>query len=274
MGGSGSVGARIHPTAIVDARAEIAHGVTIGPYAIVEAGVRIGPDTELMAHVVVRGPTGIGASCVFHPFAVVGGAPQAKRHHGGPSPLEMGDHNVVRESVTIHRGSQQGDITIIGNDNFLMHNAHVAHDCRIGNSTIIAGGALLAGWVEVGDQALVSGNCVVHQFVRIGRLALVRGGARASRDIPPFCIADGVHTVRGVNVVGLERAGLSDRSISALRRAFTVLFGGRHNLGLALSQLEAQGSQPAEVSEVIEFIRKSKRGVAFGPRQSGGEPPY
>ena len=145
-----------------------------------------------------------------------------------------------------------------------MQSAHVAHDCRIGNSTIIAGGALLAGWVELGDRALVSGNCVVHQYTRIGRLAMMRGLSRTSRDVPPFCIMDGTHTLRGINVVGLKRAGIQSKSIHALRHAFTPLFGTRQNLKLAIERLEKSTAMTTEVIEMVNFIRTSKRGVAFG----------
>jgi UDP-N-acetylglucosamine acyltransferase len=167
----------------------------------------------------------------------------------------------------VHRGSERGDVTIIGDDNFMMQNSHVAHDCRIGNATIIAGGALLAGWVEVGDRVLVSGNCVVHQYTRIGRLAMMRGLSRTSRDVPPFCIMDGTHTLRGINVVGLKRAGIPSKSIHALRHAFTALFGTRQNLKLAVERFtkSAGAGNYAEVVEMIDFIRASKRGVAFGP---------
>jgi len=146
-----------------------------------------------------------------------------------------------------------------------MQNSHAAHDCRVGNATIIAGGALLAGWVQVGDRALVSGNCVVHQYTRIGRLAMMRGLSRTSRDIPPFCIMDGTHTLRGINVVGLRRVGFKTPQIRALREAFVALFGRRQNLKLALDRIASEKMTP-EVNEMVEFIRASKRGVAFGPR--------
>ncbi|MBV8774579.1 MAG: acyl-ACP--UDP-N-acetylglucosamine O-acyltransferase, partial [Deltaproteobacteria bacterium] len=176
----------------------------------------------------------------------------------------IGDRNVFREGVTVHRGSEQGDVTIIGDGNFFMQNAHVAHDCRVGNGTIIAGGALLAGWVEVGDGAIVSGNCVVHQHVRLGRYSMMRGLSRTSRDVPPFCLMDGTHSLRAINTVGLRRAGFSLAAIRSLRNAFAILFRGRQNLQLALSKLQQQTSLTAEVLEMVEFIRRSKRGVAFG----------
>jgi UDP-N-acetylglucosamine acyltransferase len=217
--------AKIHPTAIVDPRAEIAGGVTIGPYAIIEAGVRVSPDTEIGAHVVLRGPTGIGASCVIHPFAVVGGAPQAKRHHGGPSPLEMGEHNVVREHVTIHGGTE-GRTTRIGHHNLLMVGSHVAHDCAVGSHVVLANAVQLAGHAVVEDGATFGGLAGVAQFVRVGELAFVAAGAMCERDVPPFVIVQGDRArVRGVNRVGLRRRGVPEESIRALARAVRALWG-------------------------------------------------
>ena len=175
---------------------------------MLEGAVRIGAGTRLIGHVTVLGNTEIGPDNVLHPNVVVGDEPQDVAYRGGPRRVQIGARNIFREGVTIHRGSEHGDLTSIGDGNFFMQNSHVAHDCRIGNDTIIAGGALLAGWVEVGDRALVSGNCVVHQYVRIGRLAMLRGLSRTSRDVPPFCIMDLTHTLRGINVVGLRRAGI------------------------------------------------------------------
>ena len=163
--------------------------------AYLDGRVRIGAGTRLVSHVTILGDTELGRDNVIHPNVVIGDEPQDISYTGGPRAVRIGDRNIFREGATIHRGSEQGEVTIVGDDNYFMQNSHAAHDCRIGNSTIIAGGALLAGWVEVGDRALVSGNCVVHQFVRIGRLSLMRGLSRTSRDIPPFCIADGTHTV-------------------------------------------------------------------------------
>ena len=186
---------------------ELAHGVEIGPLCLLDGQIRVGARTRLIGHVTILGNTTIGTDNVIHPHAVIGDEPQDLAYQGGPRRVIIGDRNIFREGVTIHRGSEHGDATIIGNGNFFMQNAHAAHDCRIGNDAIIAGGALLAGWVEAGDRALVSGNCVVHQYVRIGRLAMMRGLSRTSRDIPPFCIMDLTHTLRGINVVGMRRAG-------------------------------------------------------------------
>jgi UDP-N-acetylglucosamine acyltransferase len=256
--------ARIHPTSVVGPDVELGAGVEVGPLCLLDGKIRIGARTRLIGHVTILGITELGADNVLHPGAVIGDEPQDLTYTGVARSVKIGDRNVFREYATVHRGSERGDITMMGDDNYMMQNAHVAHDCRIGNSTIIAGGALLAGWVELGDRALVSGNCVVHQYTRIGRLAIMRGLSRTSRDVPPFCIMDGTHTLRGINAVGLKRAGFSSKSIHALRHAFTTLFGARQNLKLAIERLEKSTQLTPEVIEMVNFIRAAKRGVAFG----------
>jgi UDP-N-acetylglucosamine acyltransferase len=265
--GDRAAAARIHPTSVVGPDVVLADDVEIGPFCMLDGKIKIGAGTRLIGHVTILGITELGAKNVLHPGVVIGDEPQDLAYTGVPRSVKIGDRNIFREHVTVHRGSEHGSVTIIGDDNFMMQNSHVAHDCRIGNFTIIAGGALLAGWVEVGDRALVSGNCVVHQYTRIGRLAMMRGLSRTSRDIPPFCIMDGTHTLRHINLVGLKRAGISTDSIHALRHAFTALFRTRQNLNLALERFVDSSPHPAaEVTELIDFIRASKRGVAFGPR--------
>ena len=256
---------RRHPSAVIGDEVELAAGVEVGPFCMLDGRIRIGAGTRLIGHVTVLGDTEIGQGNVLHPNVVIGDEPQDVAYRGGPRRVKIGDRNVFREGVTIHRGSEHGDVTTIGDGNFFMQNSHVAHDCRIGNDAIVAGGALLAGWAEVGDRALISGNCVVHQYVRIGRLAMMRGLSRTSRDVPPFCIMDFTHTLRGINTVGLRRAGIDAVSIRALRNAFTSVFGLRQNLKVALDRLELNGPHPPEVAELIAFVRASKRGVAFGP---------
>ena len=259
---------RIHPTSVIGPDVELAAGVEIGPLCLLDGKIRVGPRTRLIGHVTILGITELGADNVLHPGAVIGDEPQDLTYTGVARSVKIGDRNVFREYATVHRGSEHGDVTVIGDDNFMMQNAHVAHDCRIGNSTIIAGGALLAGWVELGDRALVSGNCVVHQYTRIGRLAMMRGLSRTSRDVPPFCIMDGTHTLRGINVVGLKRAGIPTKSIQALRQTFTALFGARQNLKLAIERLEKSTVLTPEAIELVNFIRTAKRGVAFGPHDA------
>ena len=256
----------IHPTAVVSADATVDPSATIGPYVVIEGPVRIGAGTRVLAHVVLRGATEIGARNVLHPGVVLGGEPQDLAFAGAETFLRIGDDNVFREHVTVHRGTTAGTATVIGSDNYFMQNAHVAHNCAIGNNTIIAGGALLAGHVAVADRAFVSGNCVVHQHVRIGTLAMMRGLARTSRDVPPFCIVDGTHTVRAVNVVGLRRAGFDAARIAALRRAVARLFGRPTHLGRALGELE-RGPLTDDVRALLAFVRASERGVCVAPRR-------
>ncbi|MCS6926106.1 MAG: acyl-ACP--UDP-N-acetylglucosamine O-acyltransferase [Candidatus Binatia bacterium] len=260
----------IHPTALIDPRADIHPEADIGPYVVIEGPVRIGRGTKVLAHAVLLGNTEIGEDNEIHMGAVIGHAPQDLSYKGGPTSLIIGHRNIIREHCQVHRGTTDGSATVIGNDNYLMHHAHVAHNCHLGNHTIIAGGALLAGYVQVEDRAFVSGNCVVHQFVRIGRLSLLRGLSRTSRDVPPFCIMDGTHTVRGINVIGLRRAGFDQDRIRALRRAYARLFAHRTNLKRAIAELQAEPCS-ADVQYLLDFIAQSKRGVCCGPKQQPAE---
>ena len=255
----------IHPTAVIDSRAEIHPDCEIGPYVVVEGPVKIQRRTRVMAHATILGWTEIGEENEIHPGAVLGGAPQDKAYSGAETYLKIGSHNVFRELVQVHRGTVPGSSIIIGADNYLMAGAHVGHNCRLGDHIVIVNGALLAGHVEVGDGAFISGNCVVHQFVRVGELSLMRGLSGASRDVPPYSIMDWQHTVRGVNSVGLKRAGFDERKIRALKEAFRVLFHKGRNLKLALGELETKKDLTPEVRSLLAFIRSSKRGVCFGP---------
>jgi len=254
----------IHPTAIVDPKAEIDPDVNIGPYVFVEGPVRIKKATRIMAHAVIMGWTEIGEANEIHPGAVLGDAPQDKAYDGQESYLRVGDRNIIREYVQIHRGTTPGSATVIGSGNFLMASSHVGHNCKLGDQIVLANGALLGGHVELGNGVFLSGNCVVHQFVRIGTLALMRGLSATSRDVPPYAIIDWQHTVRGVNVVGLKRAGFSERRIREIREAFRVLFRKGRNLTLAMKELENRGRPSEDVSALLEFIRSSERGVCFG----------
>jgi UDP-N-acetylglucosamine acyltransferase len=258
----------IHPTAVIDPRAEVVADAEIGPYVVIDGPVRIGAGTRVMAHAYLTGATEIGADNEIHPGAALGGPPQDKAYRGQQTFLRIGDRNLIREHVQIHRGTAAGSATVIGNDNFLMGNSHVGHNCRLGNNIVLANGALLAGYVEVGNNVFISGNCVVHQFVRIGDHALMRGLSGTSRDVPPYAIIDWQHTVRGVNVVGLKRAGYDEKRIRALRNAFRILFRKGRNLALAVKELERSSKATPDVDALLEFIRTSKRGVCFGASES------
>ncbi len=254
----------IHPTAIIDPKAEIDSNVEIGPYVVIDGAVKIKRGTRVMAHVYIAGWTEIGADNEIHPGAVLGAAPQDKAYQGQESYLRVGDRNIFREHVQVHRATATGSATVIGNDNFLMATAHVGHNCKVGDGVTLANGALLGGYVEVGNSVFLSGNCVVHQFVRIGDYALMRGLSGTSRDVPPYAIIDWQHTVRGVNVVGLKRAGFDEARIRAIRAAFRTLFRPGRNLAIALKEVEQSKRVSEDVSALLEFIKSSKRGVCFG----------
>jgi UDP-N-acetylglucosamine acyltransferase len=260
----------VHPTAIVDPRAELDPSVEVGPHVVIEGRVRIGPRSRVLAGAFLTGVTEIGADNVIHPHAVVGHEPQDLGYRGEETGLRIGDRNVLREHCEVHRGTQAGSWTVIGDDNYLMSHAHVAHNCHLGSHVIMATGATLGGHVRVDDRAFLSGNCVVHQFCRVGRLSIMRGLSRAARDVPPFAIVDESHVVRGLNRVGLRRAGFDRERVQALAAAFRILFRVRTNLGLAMARVEREVASP-EVTELLEFIRTSARGVSSGPRRGAPE---
>ena len=255
---------KIHPTAIIDPKAQIDPDVEIGPYVVIEGQVRIKRGTRVMAHAYLTGWTEIGEGNEIHPGVVLGDAPQDKAYKGEETYLKIGDQNIFREYVQVHRGTVAGSSTVIGNDNFLMATAHVGHNCKLGDNVVLANGALLGGHVEVGNNVFISGNCVVHQFVRIGDYSLMRGLSGTSRDVPPFAIVDWQHTVRGVNVVGLKRAGFDEKRIRAIRGAFRVLFRKGRNLRLAVQEVEKSAGANTDVLALLEFIKSSERGVCFG----------
>lgn len=254
----------IHPTAVIDPRAEIHPRAEIGPYVVVEGAVRIGRGTRVMAHAYLTGWTEIGEENEIHPGAVLGDAPQDLAYKGEESYLKIGNHNIFREYVQVHRGTVAGSSTIIGDDNFLMAGSHVGHNCMLGNHVVLANGALLGGYAEVGERAFISGHCVVHQFVRVGELSLMRGLSGTSRDVPPYSIIDWQHTVRGVNVVGLKRADFDERRIRAIKKAFRVLFRKGRNLSLAIQEVESAAGVSPDVTTLLNFIKSSRRGVCLG----------
>lgn len=254
----------IHSTAVIDLKAEIDPSVEIGPYVVIDSAVKIRRGTRIMAHAYITGLTEIGEDNEIYPGAVIGGPPQDKAYKGQPTYLRIGDRNIIREYAQIHRGTAAGSATVLGNDNFLMATSHVGHNCVLADNVIIANGALLGGYVEVGKNVFISGNCVVHQFVKIGDYALMRGLSGTSRDVPPFAIIDWQHTVRGVNVVGLKRAGFDEKRVRQIRQAFRVLFRSGRNLAVAVKELETSSRTNSDVLALLEFINSSKRGVCFG----------
>jgi UDP-N-acetylglucosamine acyltransferase len=248
----------VHPTAAIAPGARLGAGVRIGPFAVIEDDAEVGEGCEIAAHAVIKRYTRMGPRNRIGEHAVIGGEPQDYKFKGWPSFVVIGADNLIREGATVHRASVEGGETRLGDGNFLMAYAHVAHDCRIGNQAIIANGALVAGFVSVGDRAFVSGNVAIHQFARIGRLAMVGGLARISQDCLPFVITEGSPArARGLNIVGLKRAGIPAADVGALKRAFTLL----RSAGLLRDALEGlEAAESALVRELAQFIREAKRG--------------
>lgn len=257
----------IHPTAHISPSATIADGVEIGPNVIVGDHSSIGAGTRVMANAVIGPWTQIGENNVIHYGAIVGHDPQDFGYKGEESWTIIGNGNVIREYATIHRGNRPGTKTVVGDNNMLMANAHVAHNCVLGNNIILVNSAMLAGHVEVEDRAIISGNCVVHQFCRIGKFAMMRGLSRSSRDVPPFCIVDDTHTVKALNLVGLKRNGFDQARIRAIKNAFKLLFLSGLNMQNALAEAERSLHITDDVRYLIDFIKSAKRGVCFGRGQ-------
>jgi UDP-N-acetylglucosamine acyltransferase len=248
---------RIHPSAIISADAELAGDVVIGPLVIIEGKVRVGPGCVLRPHAQLHGPLTLGKNNTVFGNAVLGEKPQHTRYADEPTSVEIGDGNIFREGVTIHRATTHSWVTRIGNDNFFMANSHVAHDCQVGSRCIFANGALLGGHCVLDDGVYISGNAAAHQFVRIGRLAMLSGCSTTTKDIPPFVIQQGRNAVVGVNVIGMRRAGISSDEIRDVRVAFNILFRSGLTTPNALERIEQEVGTSAAVMEMIHFIRQS-----------------
>lgn len=262
---------KIHPTAIIDPRAQLASDVEIGPGCILEGAVTLGPGTRLVSYVVLKGPLTLGRNNVIYPFVCIGTEPQDRKFDPGNDGAGtlIGDDNVFRESVTIHRATGAKPTTI-GNRNYFMANSHVAHDCLLGSHITLANGSLLAGHVLLQDSVTMSGNCLVHQFCRIGRLAMFSGGRAIAQDVPPFCMVYNNRSVSGLNLVGLRRANLRDH-IEPLQRAFEIFYHrGLPNLKAA-ETIEAQlGDNPLCLEFARFILGGTRRGITpLDPRGSG-----
>ena len=253
---------RIHPTAVIDDEAMIAEDVRVGPYAVIEGPVEIGPGCVIEAHACLSGPLTLGRDNVVGHGAVLGKSPQHRGYQGELTSVRIGDGNVFREFVTVHRGTVQGNATTwIGDRNLFMIGSHIGHDARIGNGCTVVNYALVAGHVCLEDGCILSGHTAVQQRVRIGRLAMLGGMAATSKDIPPFVLQQGYNCVTGLNVVGLRRAGCPAETIDALRQAFRLVYREGRTLGSALDRIESDLPSVPEVAEFVEFIRRSKIGI-------------
>jgi UDP-N-acetylglucosamine acyltransferase len=253
----------IHPSAIVSPKAELDSEIEIGPYSIIGDKVKIGKNTRIGPHVVLEGPTEIGQNCQIFPFASIGSIPQDLKFKGEESQVIIGSGNIIREYVTINRGTAPGGgKTVLGDGNFLMVYSHVAHDCKIGNQVIIANAAQLAGHIEIEDHAIIGGIVGVHQFVRIGRYSNIGACSAVSRDVPPYAMAAGNHAVlHGLNTVGLKRHNFSEEAVSNIKKAYQIIFRSGLLLKTALEKAESEIPGSPEVMNMITFIGESERGV-------------
>jgi len=253
----------IHPTAIVDAKAELADDVTIGPYSVIGPDVKIDSGSSIGSHVVVTGHTTIGKHNQIFQFSSLGEAPQDKKYKGEPTKLEIGDHNTIREFCTFNRGtSQDKGLTKIGNHNWIMAYVHIAHDCYVHNNTILANNSSLAGHVVMDDYAILGGFTLVHQFCKIGQHVITAVGSVVFKDIPPYVTASGYDAnPHGINAEGLKRRGFSADSITNIKRAYKTLYRQSLTLDEAKVALTQQALTATELTLLVEFLNQSNRGI-------------
>lgn len=250
----------IHKTAVIHRKAKLAASVRVGPFAVIDEDVELGANCVVGPNVYLTGNTKTGANNSFHAGCVIGDAPQDLKYKNEPTRLRIGEGNVFREHVTIHRSNKMEEATVIGSNNFFMANSHVAHNCQIGSHVILANGALLGGHAIVQDRAFISGNCLVHQFCRVGTLAMMQGGAAISKDLPPFCVALRDNEMCGLNVVGLRRANVSAQERAELKRLYRLLFRSGKNFGNAVAEAKENFSS-ASAKILLEFVAAAKRGI-------------
>ncbi len=253
---------QIHPTAIVDAKAQIGAGTIVGPYCVIAADVTLGPECWLQHHVTLCGPTRAGARNKFYAYCSIGQQTQDLKYQGEPTYLEIGNENTFREFVTINRSTSSDGKTRVGNcGNFLAY-SHIGHDCTVGDGVIFSNNGTLAGHVQVGDHAVMGGLTAVHQFCRIGRFAITGGCSKIVQDVPPFMIADGNPAkVRGINLIGLERKGFPADNLKPIKEAFRLIYRSKLNTRQAIEAMRKDLPQNEEIKEIIEFIEKSERGI-------------
>lgn len=254
--------ANIHPTAIIEDGAKLGAGVEIGAYAYIGAEVRLGDRCRVHHHANITGKTTTGPENEFYPFVSIGGKTQDLKYKGEPTYLEIGSNNVFREFATVNRGTAPGEKTVVGSHNHFLAYIHIAHNCVVGSHVIFSNNATLAGHVTVGDYAILGGLCAVHQFCRIGDYAMVGGCTKIVQDVPTYCIADGnPATVRGVNVIGLQRNGFDEEEIKTLRRAYRILYDETLNTSQALAAIEKELPSSARVQALVDFVKGSSRGI-------------
>jgi len=253
-----------HPTAIIDPGAKVPRSCSIGPYCVIGSEVELGEGCELISHVTIHGPAKIGSNNRFFPYCAIGIEPQDLTFSGQKTSLEMGDSNVIRECVTLNRGTEKGGgVTRIGSHTLIMAYSHVGHDSAIGDHAMLVNGATLAGHVTVEEWAVVGALCPVHQYVRIGAHSYIGGGTVITQDVPPFSKVSAPRETRtyGLNAIGLERRGFSKDRIAKIHHAFRVLLNSKLNTTQALEKLKSEGNQGEDVAMLVRFIEESERGV-------------
>src|SRR6201987_3265489 len=253
---------QIHPTAIVDPKAEIGAGAIVGPYCVIGPNVEVGENCWLQHHVTLQGPMRAGARNKFYAYCSIGQQTQDLKYAGEPTYLEIGDGNTFREFVTVNRGTASSGKTRVGSrGNFLAY-SHIGHDCIVGNEVVFSNNGTLAGHVQVDDNAVMGGLTAVHQFCRIGCFAITGGCSKIVQDVPPFMIADGNPAkVRGVNLVGLERKGFPSENVKLIKEAFRLIYRSKYNTRQALEAMQKELPQTEEITEIIRFIEQSQRGI-------------
>jgi len=250
----------VHDTAVISNMADIDDSVQIGANVIIEEGVKIGPDVKIMSNVYIFKGTEIGEGTIVHIGAVIGNEPQDLSYTGSKTFTKIGKNNVIREYVTIHRGTKEGSSTVLGDNNYLMVNSHVGHNCIIEDNVIIANGVLLAGYVHVEKGVFISGNVVFHQFCRIGKYAMIGGFTGVNKDVPPYMIVRGPSVVRGINLVGLRRSGIKNPIIREIKEAYKLLYVSEYSEEEALEKIRESLSSE-ECAYLVSFVESSKRGV-------------
>lgn len=253
---------KVHPTAIVSPTAKLGTGVEIGPYSIIGEHTTIGDETKIGPHVLIDGWTSIGKSCQIFQGVIIATAPQDLHYKGERSFVEIGNNNIIREYVTIHRGTEKESTTHVGDNNLLMAYCHIAHNCWIGSEVVIVNMGTLAGYVTVENRAIIGGLTGVHQHVTIGKCAIIGGFSKIIKDIPPFMLVDGNPAyIRSLNVVGLRRAGFSPTTRNHIAKAYKIIFRSGLNIAQALTKIENELEEVPEVTYLCNFIRTSKRGI-------------
>ncbi len=252
----------IHPTAIVDPKAEVGAGTIVGPYCVIGAEVVVGKNCWLQHHVTLAGPMRAGAGNKFYAYCSIGQQTQDLKYQGEPTYLEIGDENTFREFVTVNRSTMSDGKTRVGNrGNFLAY-SHIGHDCTVGDDVVFSNNGTLAGHVQIGDHAVMGGLTAVHQFCRIGRYAITGGCSKIVQDVPPFMIADGNPAeIRGVNLIGLERKKFPPESVRLIKEAFRLIYRSKYNTRQAVDAVRKELPASDEIGQILEFIEQTQRGI-------------